>query len=857
VQSGKGTFEIFDISREKLSALKSLARQKKITLFILLLAALKTLLYRYTGQEDILIGTPIAGRNRREIENLIGLFVNTLVLRTDLSGNPDFNTLLIRVQETALDAYHYQDMPFEKLVEEINPARDMSHTPLYQVMFQLDNAPLPAWHFSGLQLIPLQIDSGMSQVDLSMTCWEAGGLLKGTLEYSTDLFHPSTINRMILHYKILLDDIIAHPDKKLRWLSILTPTEKRQVLDEWNDTKAVYPFNDSIAHLFEIQVEKAPHAIAVIHNNDKITYEQLNSQANQLAHFLKKRQVGPETLVGLCLETSTALIIGMLGILKTGAAYVPLDPDYPRERLDLQLKDLQTSIVITKKYLLPKISGPMMELICLDPHWNKLEGESTENIPIGLLPHNLACVIYTSGSTGHPKGVLVENRNIINLITSFIRSYHVNAEDGIMPITSLASASFAGEVFPILTAGGALVLADIKTYLNMEELISFMDNYNVTILSTVPSMMARLNSYPRKPKKIRLFLCGGEPLFPFHIDKFREAVTFVNGYGLTEATICTTYKILNRQDIPGDAYFSLGKPIMNNQVYILDKYLNVMPIGTTGEIHIAGEGIVRGFLNSPDLTGERLINNPYSAGKKMLKTGDLGSWLPNGEIKFSGRMDNQVQVHGFRIELKEIETHLGLHPMVQDTSVIVREDIPGDKRLVAYLTTGNGKQISSDELRDWLGKRIPSYMIPGVFIFLDALSINPNGKVDIKSLPVPPDTRPHLVAPYEQPQTETEKSIASIWRELLHLEEIGINDNFFDLGGHSLMITQVHSRLQYLYEKEITIVHLFKYTTIHSLANFISGDQTKQPAFDKIYGKIKKRKDVFNQYLQRGSKVKR
>jgi amino acid adenylation domain-containing protein len=861
--TGKGSLEPCSFSRRKYQALKDLAQQQEVTLFMVLLAAYNTLLYRYSAREDILIGTPIAGRNRVELENLIGLFLNTLVMRTDLSGGPTFKTLLKRVRATALAAYSHQDIPFEKLVEELNPQRNLSITPLFQVMFQLQNVPMPPAHISGLTITPIRIDTGFSQVDLSLTLWEEQGIMKGTLEYNTDLFEAPTIKRTIHHFQTLLEGITADVEQDISHLPWLTPGETRQLLVEWNATDCDYPRESCIYRLFESCVEKYPDEEAVIFSEQRITYGRLNRQANRLAHLLQKMNVGPETMVGICMENSLELIIGVIGILKAGGAYIPLDPEYPHERLMTILNDARPRVLITRAYHLNRFDGCEGKIITLDRETDITIDQSTGNCIDACKPGNAACVIYTSGSTGEPKGILIDNRNIVNLIYSFSRSYEPGPGDRILPLTSIASASFVGEILPILTSGGGIILADKVHFLDMKKLMQLLSQYRVTILSTVPSMIARLNAGQWQPGKLRLLLSGGEALSAGDIDHLQESVTIVNGYGLTEATICSTYIIVNEHqpDFSKNPVISVGKPIINTRVYILDQQQNPVPIGVPGEIYIGGEGLSRGYLNNPELTSNKFILAtktqrhkdvyfslcPGALVAKLYNTGDLGSWLPDGTIKFLGRMDTQVQIHGYRVELSEIENHLGLHPDIRDVVVIDREVVPGDRRLVAYFVTNseNGqKRISpgSGLLRDWLSKRIPGYMIPGIFEEVEAIPLNANGKADIDALPLPSPDRPELAVDYKAPKTETEKTIASTWLEFLRLEKVGINDNFFDLGGHSLLLTQIHSRLSEIYhhKKKLTIVDLFRFPTIHSLAAYIDRGEKSQQRED-IYREIRER----------------
>lgn len=846
VPSGDGSVEPFILTKEQFQALTRTAKQEDVTLFMLLTTAYNTLLYRYSGQEDISFGTPIAGRNRVEIEKLIGLFLNTLVIRNDLSGEPTFKEFLKRVRKTALGAYSNQDMPFENLVEELNPQRDLSVNPLFQVMFQLQNAPMPPAHISGLTIEPIQIDTGFAQVDLSLTMWEEDHTLRGQFEFNTDLYDHDTIKRMITHFTTLLDEIVADPDRPISGIPIIPENELRQIMVQWNDTRADYPRDACVYRLLEDCAAEYPQNIAVHYEDEKQTYDQLNRRANQLARYLEKFQVGPGVHTSICMENSLDLITGVAGILKTGGSYIPLDPEYPDERLHAILEDARPRVLITQQGMVDRFNNFPGKIICLDSEKEILQKESDQNKPNNCKPTDAACVIFTSGSTGKPKGIVLENRSIVNLIYSFIKSYTPGPGDSVLPLTSIASASFVGEILPVLSSGGSIVLADKVHFLDMKKLASLLTHYSVTILSTVPSMIARLNAVGWKADKLRLLLSGGEALSAGDIDHIPSSVTVVNGYGLTEATICTTYNIVNQLDLSKNPVISVGKPIINNRVYILDKQQYPVPIGVPGEIYIAGDGLAKGYLNNDELDRERFLPNPFEEGQRIFRTGDLGSWLPDGTIKFLGRIDTQVQIHGHRIELSEIETHLGLHPQIQDVVVIDREITPGDKRLVAYIVPEKQEKISSNQLREWLGSRMPEYMIPSLFETLDSIPLNANGKADVKALPIPVGLRPELDVDFKAPQGDIENKIADAWKEFLHVEKVGIEDNFFDLGGHSLLLTQVHNRLSQVFEKELTIVDLFRYPTIHTLAKYIGQEKEQKVNYSEARTRADKQRQAFN-----------
>jgi amino acid adenylation domain-containing protein len=901
VPTGKGSLEPFSFSPAQFQALNDLAREENITLFMLLLAAYNILLYRCSSREDILVGSPVAGRGRVELESLIGMFVNTLVLRTDLSGEPDVKELLRRVRTTALDAYAHQDMPFEKLVEALNPRRNLSVTPLFQVMFQLQNAPMPPARIHGLTITPIQVDTGFSQVDLSLTVWEEQGILKGTYEYNTDLWEASSIKRMIGHFQVLLDGILYDEEQKISRLSMLTEVEKQQLLQEWNNTDCDYPRGSCICELFTSCVRENPDQDAVIFNDRGMTYAWLDQKANRLGRVLQRLGVGPEIPGAICMENSLELIVGIIGILKAGGAYIPMDPTYPHQRLKSILKDAQPRVLITNNSQLNRFEGYKGKIICLEDENDIFAGENAGSLdgpgsitdcPGGCQPHHAACVIYTSGSTGEPKGILIDNRNIVNLVYSFIESYNPGPGDRILPLTSIASASFVGEILPMLISGGGIVLADKVHFLDMKKLDRVLADFEITILSTVPSMIARLNRVELQPGKLRLLLSGGETLSAGDIDHLAASVKIVNGYGLTEATICSTYNIVNKQrlDFARRPVISVGRPIINTRLYILDRYENLVPISVHGEIHIAGHGLARGYLNNPELTAQKFINyklqhtnydiQDYKENKKLLqgvqgggfleknppgrrrqkiyKTGDLGRWHPDGNVEFLGRMDTQVQVHGYRIELSEIEMHLGLHPEIRDAVVIHREVTPGDRRLVAYFITGNSVQVTGSQLRDWLKTRVPDYMIPTLFEKVDTIPLNVNGKIDINALPVPKGNRPGLDVVFKEPQTEIERGIACIWQELLHVDKVGVHDNFFELGGHSLLLMQVHSRIIETYREELSIVDMFRYPTIHLLAKFLGEGETQPLSYAKIEQRAGKQRQAYRHHFHpRGTQRKK
>ncbi|HEY0512849.1 MAG TPA: amino acid adenylation domain-containing protein [Thermoanaerobaculia bacterium] len=844
VQTYGGATHRIRLPRELSARLGAIGRERGATLFMTLLAAFKALLYRYTGQGDLLVGVPTAGRTRAAFAGMLGYFINPVVLRSDLRGSSSFEELLEQVRRNALGAFEHQDYPFPLLVEDLQPERDPSRSPLFQVMFVLQKAPhlqgqdLTAFALNeegarlavgGLPLVSMPLEERIAQFDLTLTVGENAGELEAAFNYNTDLFGAETIDRMTRHFETLLAGIAADPARRVADLPLLTDAERYRMLVKWNHTRAYYPETALIHGLFEGQVDQTPSLPAVMHRGEELIYRELDRRANRLAHHLIARGAGPEELIGVCIERSPELIVAILGILKAGAAYLPLDPEYPRERLGFMLEDAGVRRVITQESLRPLLLQDRQILsLDADAGWETLDapGAADSRPPLRGAADNAACVIYTSGSTGQPKGVVLTHRNLANLVVSFIRSYSPDVSDRMLPLTSIASASFVGEIFPILCADGALVLPDREEILDTARLIELIARSQVSILSTVPSLIATLNAMKEELPKLRLILAGGEALSAGDVDRILESATIVNGYGLTETSICSTSYPVGMADLQAGGALPIGRPLMNHQLYILDPELNLMPIGCTGSLYIAGDGVSRGYRNNPRLTADRFVPDPFEPGGRMYRTGDLASWLPDGNVLFRGRADQQVKVRGFRIELGEIETVLGAHRCVAEAAVVPRQEA-GEKRLVAYVVTGPeeadaGEPLTAGILLAHLRERLPEYMVPSAFVFLPALPLSPNGKVDARALPAPERVRPELEAAYAAPKSELERIIAAVWQEALAVDTVGIHDNFFDLGGHSLLLARVHSRLREVLGRDLSLVELFKNPTVSSLAAALS-----------------------------------
>ncbi len=841
IQTYRGARQFLVLSKSLTEAIKVLGQHSGGTLFMTLLAAFKTLLYRYTGQEDILVGSPIAHRNRVETEALIGCLINTLALHTDLSGQPSFRELLGRVRQVALGAYTHQDMPFEKLVEELQPERDLSRSPLFQVMFVLQKPSMPPKEFSGLTLNSLKVHNGTSTFDLTLELQETPEGLSGWFEYNTDLFDAGTISRMAGHFQTLLSGIVANPDQPISTLPLLSAAEQLMLV-EWNNTQVDYPKDVCIHQLFEAQVARTPDAVALVFEQEWLSYRELNNRANQLARYLQTLGVGPEVLVGICMERSLLMVVGILGILKAGGAYVPLDPAYPQERLAFMLADTQTKILVTQSRLIAALPEHRASVICLDTDW-KFISQDQEPPASGVTTDNLAYVIYTSGSTGRPKGVLVAHRGLYNLAKEQIRAFGLQPYNRILEFSSFSFDGSVSEVFPALCAGAALYLGTQDSLMPGPALLQMLRDQSITNATLPPSALAvlPLTELPA----LQTVVVAGEACSADTIALWAATDRrFFNAYGPTEATVCTTIaECTNCNKKP-----PIGHPIANMLVYILDAHLQPVPVGISGELYIGSDSLARGYLNRPELTAEKFIPNLYSKqpGARLYKTGDLARYLSDGNIEFLGRIDHQVKLRGFRIELGEIEAALSQHPLVQHTVVLAREDIPGDKRLVAYVVSDQ-PGLTPGELRRFLQEQLPEYMIPSVVI-LENLPLTPNGKVDRQALPKP-EVR-QLEAAYVVPQTEVEQTIATVWQEVLHIKQVGLHDNFFELGGHSLLMAQLHNKLGNVLDKDISIIELFKHPTIGSLAKYLSPEANEQPDLQKINDRVKKQKDAINRQKQ-------
>jgi amino acid adenylation domain-containing protein len=854
IQTFRGQTQPVEIPAALSRKLKQLSQQTGTTLFMTLLAAFATLLSRYSGKPDIVIGSPIANRTQSQIESLIGFFVNTLLLRINLDGNPHFEELLKQVRQIALDAYAHQDIPFEQLVEELQPERSLTHTPLFQVMFVLQNAPQGMIELPGLTLTTIVPENSIAQFDLTLSMEETAQGLVGTLEYNTELFENATIMRLAGHFQTLLEGIVKNPDHAIQELPLLTATEHQQ-LRNWNDTTTDYSIDECIHYLFEAQVERTPEAIAVVFENQQLTYRALNTKANQLAHYLQTLGVKPEVLVGICVERSLEMVYGLLGILKAGGAYVPVTPDLPVARLAFMLEDAQVSVLLTQEHLVAQWAEPLQarlsntRIIYLDTDWKMISRLSAENPSCQIAPSNLAYVIYTSGTTGTPKGVMIQHQSLVNHSQALIEQYQLTSVDKTLQFAALNFDVAAEEIFPTLLSGARLVLRALEIFSSFADFRQFIETNQLTVLNLpAPYWHDWVLDFSQittpLPESLRLVVVGSDNVLSERLFRWQQQVgpqiNWLNAYGLTEVTITATlYKPpLERFDEKSlSSTVPIGRPISNSQTYLLDSYLQPVPIGVPGELYLGGAGLARGYLNCPELTFEKFIPNPFVnlewdnpnsklktlKSARLYKTGDLARYLPNGNLEYLGRIDNQVKIRGFRIELGEIEAVLAQHSFVTENAVIVQQNSKTDKRIVAYLVLlHQGQLIENAELRRFLKERLPDYMIPSAFVTLEALPQTPNGKIDRRALAQLSVSHEHLsTETFVAPRTAEEKLLAGIWADILGTEQIGIHDNFFELGGHSLLATVVMSRIRDSFSIALPLNNLFKYPTIAELTERI------------------------------------
>ena len=817
VQTFRGVYHNFRFAPELVAGLEALSRAEGATLFMTLMAAFNVVLSRYAHQQDICVGTPIAGRTRPETESLIGFFVNTLVLRTDLSGDPTFRELLRRVREATLDAHASQDVPFERLVEELQPERSLSYTPLFQVMFAMQNQHNEELQLPGVKISRGIVNSETSKFDVTLMYSEKNDGHYGTLVYNSALFEQETIGRMEGHLKTLLRAVVDDPSRRLGELEWLTEAERRQLLLSFGGPAPTTIPDTCVHEQFEAQAARTPEAVAVAFGDRRLTYAELNARASSLARRLGALGVGPDSLVGVCVGRSPDMLVALLGVLKAGGAYVPLDPTYPKDRVAFMLEDSKAAVLVTERGLLPLTPEHSARVICVD----ELEVEAGEEAAAGVVSQeNLAYVIYTSGSTGTPKGVAVTHRSLSNFLASMRARPGLSAADTLLALTTPCFDIAALELFLPLVTGARVAVASREEAADATALARAVEESGASVVQATPATWRMLVESGWEGRAGLKVLCGGEAL---EANLARElcarAGEVWNMYGPTETTIWSGAVRVGAEALKGARGTApVGGPVANTKLYVLDAGLRPVAVGVAGELYIGGDGLARGYLNRPALTAERFVPDPFASepGARLYRTGDSVRWLADGRVEFIGRLDHQVKVRGYRIELGEVESALRTLAQVVDAVAVVREDEPGDKRLVAYVVSEGGADAGA--LRAHLKERLPEYMIPSAFVALDSLPLTPNGKVDKKALPAPGLANAGGEGGYVAPRTQVEAALAELWRELLKVERVGVEDNFFELGGHSLLATQLIFRVRKAFKTEVSLFALFESPTVAALA---------------------------------------
>jgi amino acid adenylation domain-containing protein len=858
-QTYTGGFVEFSLEQGLSEQLTSLSQQSGTTLFMTMLAAFAILLTRYSSQDDIVIGSPIANRNRREIEPLIGFFVNTLVLRTKVENNPTYLELLELVKQLTLDAQEHQDLPFEKLVEELQPARSLSYSPLFQVMFELDNTPTSNLELPELQIVPLELENINAKFDLTLSIQASDSGLVCGWEYKTDLFDRTSIDRLAINFQTLLQSIVTNPHQHVSQLPLLNPIEQQQIIESWNQTQSEYPLTAQsewcFPQLFEQQVSLNSNAIAVSDGDRNLTYRALNDRANRWARHLVELGVGAETIVALVADRNLDFLTAILAVFKAGGAYLPLNPYHPTERIQQVLSQSKAPLILTSNSwisILEPIVSSLPSSQLLDFSQLNAPEYSSENLPIRCTPANLAYVIYTSGSTGKPKGAMLEQRGMLNHLHAKIADLNLSPRS---IVAQTAAQTFDISIWQFLApllVGGKVEIVSTEIAADPARLLALIARQQISILEIVPSLLRailqqiELNTPPTL--SLEWLLLTGETLPPQLCRQWLEYyphIPLMNAYGPTECADDVTHYPIYTAPAPEILNLPIGRPIANTQLYILDRQLQPVPIGVPGELYVGGAGVGRGYLDAPALTQAAFIPNPFhpELSPRLYKTGDRARYLPDGNIEFLGRIDFQVKIRGFRIELGEIEAILSQHSQIQAVTVIDREDKPGNQYLAAYIVSN--AELTSGDLRDFLKQQLPDYMLPGAFMFLAQIPLTPNGKVDRKALPIPDLSANNTFIP---PSDALELQLMQIWEQVLQITPIGIRDNFFDLGGHSLLAVSLMARIQHQFDKQLSLATLFQGATIEQLAQSIrsttpidpfsatlmplqQGDNTHRPLF--------------------------
>jgi amino acid adenylation domain-containing protein len=833
--SPRGAAQFSTIPKVLVDQLKDLSRAQGVTLFMTLLAGFNTLLHRYTREHDVVVGSPMAGRERTETEGVIGFFVNTHAFRTDLSGDPTFLELLGRVREVVVAACAHQEVSLERIIERLQPERQGLRHPVIQMVFGLQPATNQEWQIPGLKGTRIELDNGGAKFDWTLLLTENDAGLRVRSEYSTEIYDADTVSRAVHHYSTLLQAIAENPGQRISELRLLTPAERVQIIRQSTGRDGHGSSSLCLQGLFEAQVTRAPAATAVVLGQDQLTYGELNTRANQLARRLRALGVGPDVPVALRLGRSPRMIVAILGVLKAGGAYVPIDPAYPAERLAFLLEDTKAQLLITESELAQNTPVRTRNTICLGPGWDEIAGEAMTDLSGSVNPQNTAYIIYTSGSTGKPKGVLVSHRNVVRLLRQTEQWFGFHSEDVWSVFHSYAFDFSVWEIWGALAYGGRLVIVPVETARSPADFYMLLVKEKVTILNQTPSafrqlMWAESNANPGPELSLRHIIFGGEALEFQSLRPWLERhgdanPVLVNMYGITETTVHVTYRRIRQSDLARNGVSLIGDPIPDLSLYLLDEHLEPVPVGIPGEICVGGAGVARGYLNRPELSRERFVPDPFSPfGGRMYRSGDLARRSVDGEIEYLGRIDHQVKIRGYRIELGEIESTLNSLPTVRESVVLARDNGGRDKCLAAYVVPASMPGPSPAELRDYLAEKLPDYLIPATFISIPNLPLTNNGKVDRNALlaQAPATSQAEVV----QPRNETEERIAAAWCDVLGLKSVSVHENFFHLGGHSLLATQVVSRVSLALNREVSVRLLFEAPTVARLAEALARQES-------------------------------
>jgi len=816
----------FTLDRDLVNRVGLLSQRAGVPDSVVLLAAFKVVLHRYAGQSEIVVGTSMPCRTQPRMEGLVGPVANLVVLRSRLKGSSSFNSLLEQVNERVTEALRYQEMPFDRLVRDLNPQKDMSRTALFDVLFQFEEHE-PTLDMGTSKASVIDTNFGYGKYDVHLAVHRTTDGMRGDAVYNTDLYDGSTIEQMLRHFVAVLRAVVSAPDQQIDDIDLLSQEEKDLQLAAWNHTEAAYPEDRTLEQLFEEHVESDPDKTAVIVGDRSLTYRALDHRANQIAHYLRRRGVVPDTLVALCLDRSEDMIASILGVLKAGAAYLPIDPAYPEDRQRFILDDSKVSHLITARGLIGNVADKVRTVVELDTDRAAIASEPVVAPVRNTVLENMAYCIYTSGSTGTPKGVILDHRNAVRLMKNEKFQFDFTRDDVWTMFHSYCFDFSVWEMYGALLYGGTLVVVP-ESARDPQSFLPILSRHDVTVLNQTPGAFSllvqhALSGSQRPQLSLRYVIFGGEALDPVQLTQWHAAypsVTLVNMYGITETTVHVTFKALTADDV-GSNVSNVGKPIPTMTTYVMGSAQGLLPVGVVGELHVGGDGVARGYLHRPDLTADRLAPHAFGAGARIYKSGDLGRFLANGDIEYRGRIDHQVKIRGFRIEPGEVESAINSHSGVRESIVVARDDASGSKRLVAYLVPEDGAAPSIPELRNSLRAKLPDHMVPSVLVTLDRLPLTANGKVDRRALPDPGGARAQVAAPFIAAESEAEKKIAAIWQEALGVEKVGIDDNFFDAGGHSLLMINVQWKLKAAFERDVALVDMFEHPTVRSLAEHL------------------------------------